>query len=375
MMNLDAGGDTGVKPDSGHDAGHDSGHDAGHDAGHDSGHSSGGDSGHSSGSDSGHDAGHDAGHDSGHDAGHDSGLPSDFDASACSQPLPPCTGENTININYPAACIAGGVNPYGFYDQAQCVAICPSASRTLACDPLPSPVDGGMAILQCTICIDGRAYEGMERPTTEGQTSALGRYFAEAAQVEAASVHSFRILRDELRAHAAPADLVLAAEVAARDEVRHARMTRRLARRYGPCTPHARVGKRPVRPLEAVARENAVEGCVRETYAAMLAHHQAMAATDPEVREAMSVIAEDETRHALLAWRVAAWADARLDDAARGRIAAARAAAVHELRRAIANEKLDASLTDVAGLPSAERAVTMLAMMEHDLWQAQAHAA
>src|SRR3989442_1726027 len=53
----------------------------------------------------------------------------------------------------------------------------------------------------------------------------LGGYFATMASLEAASVGAFRALRTELRAHGAPRALVRAAERAARDEIRHARMT------------------------------------------------------------------------------------------------------------------------------------------------------
>jgi hypothetical protein len=209
----------------------------------------------------------------------------------------------------------------------------------------------------------------MARPTAPGQRSPLGRYFAESAQLEAASVAAFRILSGELEAHAAPPELVAAAQAAARDEVRHARVTRRLARRYGRVVPHRRPSPRPVRALEAVASENAVEGCVRETYGALLAHHQAAAATDPDVRATMTRIAVDETRHAALAWKVAAWADARLDFEARGRIALARAAAVAELREAWTG-RVPAPLTEVAGLPTAEAARRMLAVLEEALWTA-----
>ena len=56
----------------------------------------------------------------------------------------------------------------------------------------------------------------------------------------------------------------------------------------------------PRRPVE-IARENAEEGCVRETFGALLAAHQAAYACDPEVREVMTRIAGDELRHAALA--------------------------------------------------------------------------
>ena len=53
-----------------------------------------------------------------------------------------------------------------------------------------------------------------------------------------------------------------------------------------------------MRELEAIAIENAVEGCVRESFGALLATWQAKTAGDARVRAAMKRIARDETRHA-----------------------------------------------------------------------------
>jgi rubrerythrin len=67
----------------------------------------------------------------------------------------------------------------------------------------------------------------------------------------------------------------------------------------------------PVRDLEAVLLENAREGCIHETYAALIAAHQARYAEDPEVREVFTTIAAEEQRHAELAWDLHAWASER----------------------------------------------------------------
>jgi hypothetical protein len=64
------------------------------------------------------------------------------------------------------------------------------------------------------------------------------------------------------------------------------------------------------RSLEQLAVENAVEGCVRETYGALLATWQARAAAEPRVRAMMAAVAVDETRHAQLAWDLDAWRNA-----------------------------------------------------------------
>jgi hypothetical protein len=169
-------------------------------------------------------------------------------------------------------------------------------------------------------CAVGRRPEGYS-PSSQG--TSLGDYLAMSAELEAASVPAFRRLARELRAHGAPRDLVSRAEKAARDEVRHARMTQRLAERFGGAPKLPRIGKLPVRSLEAIAEENAREGCVRETFGALVASVQALRATDEGIRAAMEAIAVDETEHAALAWDVAAWLDTQIDSA--GRDAARRA--------------------------------------------------
>jgi hypothetical protein len=173
-------------------------------------------------------------------------------------------------------------------------------------------------------CAVGRRPEGYA-PVSQG--TSLGDYFAMIAELEAASVPAFQRLARELRAHGAPRELVSRAEKAARDEVRHARMTQRLAERFGGAPKLPRIGKLPVRSLEAIAEENAREGCVRETFGALVASVQALRATDEGIRAAMEAIAVDETEHAALAWDVAAWLDSQIDSAGRDAARRARQAA------------------------------------------------
>jgi hypothetical protein len=61
--------------------------------------------------------------------------------------------------------------------------------------------------------------------------------------------------------------------------------------------PRARVGAHGARSLESIAIENAVEGCVNETWAALVATLQAAHATDPELRAVMS-----STPRAIRSW-------------------------------------------------------------------------
>lgn len=214
--------------------------------------------------------------------------------------------------------------------------------------------DASDIVIECATCPNGvgRRPEGLLAAIDPNGGSRVGDYFARAAHLEAAAVHAFRAMHRELACHGAPAELLSLVRSAEADEIRHARVTSKLARTRGAKPVRARVKKMPVRPLEEMAIENAIEGCVRETFGALYAKWQANAAGDTDVAEAMSVIADDEAKHAALSWRVAAWLDSQLDDAARERVAAATERAISELEREIDREPHH-ELVEHAGVPSA----------------------
>ncbi|RKH15336.1 ferritin-like domain-containing protein [Corallococcus sp. CA053C] len=216
-------------------------------------------------------------------------------------------------------------------------------------------------------CAIGRRPVGLQVAGGCESTDALGHYFAEAAHLEAASVHAFLRLREELALHGADAGLQDAARRSAMDEVMHTDVTGRLARRFGATPQRPVVAERPLRPLSEVALDNAVEGCVRETYGALVAHYQALHARDAEVREAMMSIAEDETRHAGLSWDIDQWARPRLSAPEREALREAQRQAVALLRAEVA-VPLDTGLVTEAGLPTPEVALSLLDTLEQELW-------
>jgi len=223
------------------------------------------------------------------------------------------------------------------------------------------------AVLSSSPACIGRRPDGLRAPGGCAATGPVGAFLAEAAHLEAASVTAFRRLRRELRAHGAPARLLRAASRAAGDEIRHARQTARLARRYDASAPSPRVNQGHLRPLEAIAIDNAVEGCVRETFGALVGLYQAGAARDPFIARAMTGIAADEVRHAALAWQVARWADRRLSPAARARVRAARLAAIATLRSEV-ERPVASELTTLAGLPPPAVARQLVEKLAASLW-------
>jgi hypothetical protein len=272
--------------------------------------------------------------------------------------VPPC-GYNVTLVDGSEVC---GFPDGGTPTPAMCTFLCGAQTDYCYIEP---PAPGAPGYVGCGNGCEGRRPAGL-RWTGPRRARDIGGHFARAAQLEAASVYAFRALRDELVAHGAPARLVRAAERAERDEVRHTRVTAALARRFGAEPRAPRVDAHVVRSLEEVARENAVEGCVRETYGALLGTWQALAAEDRVVRAAMRKIAADETRHAALAWEVAAWANERLDPAARRRVEEARAEEARKLHAELAEEP-PASLVRIGGVPTAARARSLAEAMNRAL--------
>lgn len=161
----------------------------------------------------------------------------------------------------------------------------------------------------------------------------------------------FRRLTCELRAVYAPAALRRRAGRSMRDEARHTRTMRTFARRFGGVPRRVRIAPLASRDLVGMAIQNAVEGCVFETWAALLATWQAEHAADPHVRAAMQSIARGEARHAALAWDVAEWLEARLDPAEASRVREAKTDVLARLRAQI-DVELGDDVREVAGLPS-----------------------
>lgn len=137
---------------------------------------------------------------------------------------------------------------------------------------------------------------------------ALRDSWTEDALMEHASVASFARLSLRLLALGAPSELVEASQRAALDELAHARFCFERASHFA--------GER-VRPgalavddalcAESFAdfvRTNLVEGCIGETLAAVRMGEQARRAADPELGAALAVVAEDEARHAELAFLI-----------------------------------------------------------------------
>ncbi|MBL9105548.1 MAG: hypothetical protein JNL82_31720 [Myxococcales bacterium] len=144
-----------------------------------------------------------------------------------------------------------------------------------------------------------------------GTRRTLAALWRADARDEHASVAAFARATLELLAVGAPPGLVAASQQASLDEIRHAQVCLGLAARldgeaaeFGPLPALAPRGG----GLVALACATFLEGCVGETIAALAAGRAARGASEPAVREALAAVADDEARHAELAWATVAWA-------------------------------------------------------------------
>ena len=272
-----------------------------------------------------------------------------------------------------------------------CVELCPieevapfnddidvqSCSFDGTADPVTSPgTEGGASddaehygVMTCDVykkdyCVGGRGHGSIVLPSAT-QDGGAGTWLANMATAEHGSIAAFEAVADELAAFNAPTTLVRRAKSAASDEARHTELVAELAQAYGASFTPARRRPFGARTLEAFAIENAVEGCVRETWAALEACHQARFASDPAVRAAMLTIAHDESQHAELAWAIHRWAIRQLSRDARARVEAALRDAAQSVQRELLSPARphDARL----GLPGGEAAIDLLAALRHSV--------
>jgi len=133
-----------------------------------------------------------------------------------------------------------------------------------------------------------------------------------AGAAEHASVAAFARLSLELMSFGAPNSLLRDVHQAAVDEVGHADKCWALAQRYG--VSHVRAAEFPIRDvklassLAALAASAVLEGCLAETLGAEVMTSIATRVSDPEIRDTMVSIAREEVNHAVLSFRIVAWA-------------------------------------------------------------------
>jgi hypothetical protein len=165
---------------------------------------------------------------------------------------------------------------------------------------------------------------------TEAERAAFAAHWSHLGQLEHASIAAFARFQLQLLALGAPPDLVESCTQALADETAHTRLCFELASAYagrsvGP-GPLDIDGSLAASSLSEIVDLVLLEGCFGETGAALDAFEAAESTADPVIRAAYARIAEDEQRHAELAFRFVRWALQRSGGEVAERIAAALAA-------------------------------------------------
>ena len=136
--------------------------------------------------------------------------------------------------------------------------------------------------------------------------------FANQGEAEHASVASFARHTLQLMTMGAPATLLMGSQIAALDEIKHAKMSYGLATAFSGAIilPSSLDVDGSVKELskEDIIRSVINEGCFGETIAAVGAHLGANYAKQPIVKDILKKIASDESNHAQLAWTTVKWA-------------------------------------------------------------------
>ena len=180
--------------------------------------------------------------------------------------------------------------------------------------------------------------------------NSLGQSLARHAAYEAASVVAFEHLKKELASLGAPEYLLKRIEKAANDERRHAEQVAILAYYYGYTADTFSVKPTSFRDIETIAIDNIQEGCIGETWGALVGLYQAEKAKDPIIADTMRKIGLDEVGHASFSWEIQDWLLVRLSNSAKERVHKAQKNAIKKLKENIV-EPYDQSHMLLAGLP------------------------
>jgi hypothetical protein len=291
------------------------------------------------------------------------------DGSSSGRTLGPCPANETRTVSSAAACRLAR-SPAG--EAALCNEICgrsfgscqvddklkaalglPDAGADADADAgVPCPDGNQTIVCDFSACPGGRNVAPFAAP--KGRPENGAEHFAQMAQLERVSVFAFRRLGEELALLGAPEALVAAAAQAGIEEEGHAKRMQELATAYGApdATSEPQAPAWAPRSLFEIALENATEGCVRESYGAVVAAYER--------------IARDEARHASWSWELHAWALTKLSAAEQTLVADAMANARRELLASVAAPASAWQLE--CGVPEPKVAAAMVHEMDKALF-------
>lgn len=191
----------------------------------------------------------------------------------------------------------------------------------------------------------GRLPPAYQEPQIMGE--GIGVYFAKSAHEQAAAVFSYIALATQLRSFGAPTNLIEQCQSAAKDNILHAKIMQELSEMEGVFVPSFHYVPTSQSILE-VAMQNAVDGCIYETWAALLANWQSThLPSDPELQTVYEQIGKNKAMHGQLAWDLHFWFLSKLRTREKKQLSRAQSKAIAQLLLAEGNISYVAGL----GLP------------------------
>ena len=139
----------------------------------------------------------------------------------------------------------------------------------------------------------------------------IGIQWLQQAEAEHASVASFARHTLQLMSIGAPSELLHRSQAASIDEIKHAKMCYGFASIFldQDMIPGSLDVENSLEKIEIkdIIQSVIHEGCIEESLAALEAHFRTDIAKDPAVKTTLKEIADDETKHAKLAWDTICW--------------------------------------------------------------------
>lgn len=209
---------------------------------------------------------------------------------------------------------------------------------------------------------------GKNGMSTQSSVHTIGQYLADMTAMETAAITAFDYLTRELEAYDAPEALIARARQAVLEEARHAEMAGLLSASYEAEMTEVTVDDFSLRSLYDIALENAVEGCVNETFAAACGLWQSEYAQLEVFREVIAHITDEEMGHAELSWAIHQWVMPQLSQVEQEQIRVAQAEAVESLVKDFKQES-NPVLQQAFGLPTKEDAARLFAQLKDSVWE------
>lgn len=226
--------------------------------------------------------------------------------------------------------------------------------------------------IECVLTPPVYSCEGGRKPPgllSDGNTfvgnSAIGNWWARLCHLEDAAVHAFVQLAKELAALRAPRNLIDRALEAADDERKHVQMTKAMAIRHGVIPQTAQCAPTQLRDLWSLALDNATEGCIQESFAALQTQWQSTKATDFISAWVLNKIGEDETRHGELSWEIHAWCCEQLTSENKRQLEKAQKATLLDL--CTREHSTDNTGFETIGAPTNEEFITLANQFAHEV--------